>query len=118
MGPAGTASYTVHTRTKYHHDEGSVAADGAGGMAMAEQYRKVRVLVESSQRAFRGIIHQPVTEENLRFSDYINTYPNAFISLTEAQVTERGQHYRVGDKQDYIAISVSAITYITVLDEK
>jgi len=85
---------------------------------MDEQYRKIRVLVETSQRAFRGVIHQPVSDENLRFSDYINTYPNAFISLTEAQVTERGQHYRVGDKQAYIAIAVSAITYITVLDEE
>ncbi|MDF1543399.1 MAG: hypothetical protein RQ731_04100 [Anaerosomatales bacterium] len=85
---------------------------------MSEQYRKIRVLVETSQRAFRGIIHQPVTGENLRFSDYINTYPNAFISLTEAQVTDRGQHYRVGDKQAHIAIAVSAITYITALDDE
>jgi hypothetical protein len=34
------------------------------------------------------------------------------------QVTERGQHYRVGDKQEFAAIAVSAITYITPLSEE
>ncbi|MBE0416142.1 MAG: hypothetical protein IBX63_00045 [Coriobacteriia bacterium] len=85
---------------------------------MSERYRKIRVLVETSQRAFRGIVHQPVTPDNQRFSDYINTYPHAFLSLSDVQVTERGQHSRAGDKQDFIAISVSAITYITVTEEE
>lgn len=82
---------------------------------MSQQFQRVRVLVETSQRAFRGVVHQPVNDPPQRFSDYINTYPHAFLSLSEVQVTERGQHYRVGDKQDFAAVSVAAITYITVL---
>ncbi len=85
---------------------------------MEQQFRKVSVLVETAQRAFRGVVHQPVTPERHRFSDYINTYPHAFLCLTDVQVTERGQHYRVGDKQEFAAIAVSAITYITPLAEE
>jgi ApbE superfamily uncharacterized protein (UPF0280 family) len=85
---------------------------------MEQEFRKVSVLVETEQRAFRGVVHQPVTPERQRFSDYINTYPYAFLCLTDVQVTERGQHYRVGDKQEFAAIAVSAITYITPLSEE
>lgn len=84
---------------------------------MTEQYRKVRVLVETAERAFRGVVHQPVAEAEQRFSDYINTYPHAFLCLSDVQVTDRGQHYRVGDKQEFAAVAVSAITYITTVDE-
>jgi hypothetical protein len=42
---------------------------------MEQEFRKVSVLVETEQRAFRGVVHQPVTPEGQRFSDYINTYP-------------------------------------------
>ncbi|HET6498441.1 MAG TPA: hypothetical protein VFH17_05275 [Coriobacteriia bacterium] len=84
---------------------------------MEQQYRKVSVLVETAERAFRGVVHQPITPENLRFSDYLNTYPHAFICLTDVQVTERGQHYRVGDRQEFAAIAVAAICYIAPVPE-
>jgi hypothetical protein len=39
------------------------------------------------------------------------------VCLSEVQVVERGQAYRVGDKRDFVAVSKSAITYVTPLKE-
>ncbi|MRR11017.1 hypothetical protein EG835_00670 [bacterium] len=79
-------------------------------------YQKIRVLVETEQRSFKGHLHKPVTEEGQRLSDYINTYGQRFLRLSDVEVTERGQHYRVGDKVAFLAVAVSAITYIAPLE--
>lgn len=84
---------------------------------MEQPHRKVHVLVETAERAFRGVVYQPITSEDLRFSDYLNTYPHRFLCLTDVQVTERGQHYRVGERQEFAAIAVAAISYIVPAPE-
>jgi len=81
----------------------------------AGEYRKIRVLVETSERSFKGLVHVPV-QEGVRLSDYLNHYQEAFLRLSDVEITERGQHYRVGDRQAFVAISVSSITYITPLE--
>ena len=79
-------------------------------------YQKIRVLVETEQRSFKGYLHKPMTEEGQRLSDYINTYLQRVLSLSDVEVTARGQHYRVGDKVAFLAVAVNAITYIAPLD--
>lgn len=79
-------------------------------------YQKIRVLVETEQRSFKGYVHKPVTEDDERLSDYLNTYGDKFLRLSDVEVTERGQHYRVGDKVPFLAIAVAAITYVSPLD--
>lgn len=79
-------------------------------------YQKIRVLVETQQRSFKGYVHKPVTGDDDRLSDYLNTYGDKFLRLSEVEVTERGQHYRVGEKVPFLAIAVAAITYVSPLD--
>lgn len=79
------------------------------------QYKKVRVLVETSERSFKGHVHIPVAD-GMRLSDYLNHYKESFLRLSDVEITERGQHYRVGDRQEFVAVSVASITYITPLD--
>jgi hypothetical protein len=88
--------------------ERDVSDQGAG-------YDRVRVLVETAERAFRGYIHKPVREPAYRLSDHLNEHDKDFVCLSEVQVVERGQAYRVGDKRDFVAVSKSAITYVTPL---
>jgi hypothetical protein len=80
-----------------------------------EEYRKIRVLVETGERSFKGLVHVPV-EDGMRLSDYLNHYKESFLRLSDVEITERGQHYRVGDRQPFVAISVSSITYISPLE--
>lgn len=80
------------------------------------EYQRIRILVETEQRSFKGHLYKPVTEEGQRLSDYINTYGQRFLRLADVEVTERGQHYRVGDKIPFLAVSVAAITYIAPLE--
>lgn len=82
----------------------------------AEDYRRIRVLVETGQRSFKGYIFKPEQGEDFRLSDYLNHYSDKFLRLSDCEVTERGQHYRVGDKQPFLAIAVSAITYIAPIE--
>jgi len=79
-------------------------------------YQKIRVLVETAERGFRGYIYKPVREEGFRLSDFLNSYGDKFLRLSEVEITDRGQHYRVGEKISFVAISVAAITYIAPLD--
>lgn len=79
------------------------------------EYRKIRVLVETSERSFKGVVHIPA-EGDVRLSDYLNHYKEAFLRLSDVEITERGQHYRVGDRQAFVAVSVNSITYITPLE--
>lgn len=79
------------------------------------EFRKIRVLVETSERSFKGLVHVPVGGP-ARLSDYLNHYDEMFLRLSDVEITERGQHYRVGDKQPFVAVSVASITYITPLE--
>ncbi|MDP2182264.1 MAG: hypothetical protein Q8K99_06820 [Actinomycetota bacterium] len=81
-----------------------------------EEYQRIRVLVETGERSFKGYIFKPQQGDGFRLSDYLNHYPDKFLRLSECEVTERGQHYRVGDKQGFIAVAVSAITYIAPME--
>ena len=83
---------------------------------MDTEYQRIRVLVETEQRSFKGYVYKPINDENQRLSDYINTYGQRFLRLADVEITERGQHYRVGDKVPFLAISVAAITYIAPLE--
>lgn len=80
------------------------------------EYQKIKILVETEQRSFKGYLYKPVTESAQRLSDYINSYGQRFLRLADVEITERGQHYRVGDKIPFLAVSVSAITYIAPLE--
>jgi len=79
-------------------------------------YERIRVLVETSERTFRGYVHKPLGD-GMRLSDYLNSLGRPFVCLSEAQVNDRGQAYRPGDKREFVAISISAISYITPLGE-
>lgn len=83
---------------------------------MDNDYQQIRVLVETDERSFRGNVHKPVREENFRLSDYLNAYGDKFLRLSDVEITDRGQHYRVGEKVPFVAIAVSAITYIAPID--
>ncbi len=82
------------------------------------QYRKIKVLVETAERSFKGFIFKPEDDEDtqLRLSDYLNHYDDKFLRLAEVEITERGQHYRIGEKQEFVAVAVNAITYIAPMD--
>jgi hypothetical protein len=78
---------------------------------------QVKVLVETSERTFRGTIHKPVKDESFRLSDHLNDYDKRFLCLSDVTVHERGQQYRPGEKRDFVAIAISAISYLTPLDD-
>lgn len=81
------------------------------------EVERIRVLVETNERTFRGYIYKPANDPRYRLSDHLNSYDKAFISLSDVQVTDRGQAYRVGERRDFVAVAVSAITYIAPLRE-
>jgi len=78
-------------------------------------HERVRVLVETAERAFKGYVYKPVKDERYRLSDHLNNYGHKFINLADVQVLERGQQYRVGDKREFVAVAIASITYITPL---
>lgn len=75
----------------------------------------VRVLVETAERAFKGTVYKPIKAEGFRLSDHLNAYEKSFLCLSDVQICDRGQAWRVSDKREFIAVAVSAITYITPL---
>jgi hypothetical protein len=83
----------------------------------AGEHERIKVLIETEQRAFKGYLHKPVKDGKFRLSDHLNTYAGNFLCLTDAQILERGQQYRVGEKRDFVAVAVSSITYLTPLAE-
>lgn len=87
-----------------------------GKMGDSMTYQRIRVLVETTERSFKGYVHKPVKDDNFRLSDYLNQYGNNFLCLTEVEIADRGQHYRVGEKQPFAAVAVNAITYISPID--
>lgn len=76
-------------------------------------FERVRVLVETAERTFRGFVYRPRTEPSHRLSDYLNEYNRRFICLSEVLINDRGQIHRPGERKDFVAVSVSAIHYIT-----
>lgn len=84
---------------------------------VGESYEKIRVLVETTERTFRGHLYKPVKGARFRLSDHLNSYGKEFLCLTDVQINDRGQAYRAGDKREFVAISVTAITFVTPLKE-
>lgn len=83
-------------------------SDGTAG------YERVRVLVETQERVFRGYVSRPVGVEGLeRLSDYLNSRTAGFLCLTQVHITDRGQTYRVGEQRDFVAVGVAQIAYVT-----
>ena len=84
---------------------------------MDRQYQRIKVLVETAERSFRGYVYKPVVDtEAARLSDYLNTYSDKFLRLAEVEIADRGMHYRVGDKQEFVAVSVASIVYIAPME--
>jgi hypothetical protein len=83
---------------------------------MSDEYQRIRVLVETTERSFKGYVFKPRKDDDFRLSDHLNTYGKEFLCLTDVEVADRGQHYRVGEKRDFVAIAVHAITYLTPLE--
>jgi hypothetical protein len=88
---------------------------GRSGME-EKDYQRIKVLVETAERSFRGYVYKPNQGQSYRLSDYLNHYADKFLRLSEVEVTDRGQHYRVGDKQEFVAIAVTSIVYITPME--
>lgn len=85
--------------------------------ASGESYEKIRVMVETGERIFRGYIYKPVKGARFRLSDHLNSYGKEFLCLTDVQVNDRGQAYRAGEKREFAAIAITAITYVTPMKE-
>jgi hypothetical protein len=83
---------------------------------MTEEFQRIRVIVETAERTMRGYIYKPKVDERYRLSDFLNTYSDKFLRLTNVEILERGQTHRVGDRQDFVAVSVAAITYIAPIE--
>ena len=84
---------------------------------MPETFKRVRVLIETAERCFRGYIYMPERDQHYRLSDHLNEYGKEFLCLSDVEIAERGQHWRVGDKQPFVAVALTSITYVTPLDD-
>lgn len=80
-------------------------------------HEQIRVLVETSERTFRGTVHKPIIDDTYRLSDHLNNYDKKFLCLSDVMINERGQEYRAGTQQAFVAISLTAITYVTPVTE-
>ncbi len=80
-------------------------------------HEQIRVLVETAERTFRGTVHKPVIDDTYRLSDHLNSYDKKFLCLSDVMINDRGQEYRAGQRQEFVAIALSAITYVTPLAE-
>jgi hypothetical protein len=86
------------------------------GMTDSPQtHERIRVLVETAERSFRGWVYKPIKDSTYRLSDHLNSYDKAFLSLADVVIQDRGQAYRAGDRRDFVAVAVSSVTYITPL---
>lgn len=84
---------------------------------MQESYKRVRVLIETTERCFRGQICLPEREQTYRLSDHLNGYGKDFLCMSDVEIAERGQQWRIGQKQAFVAVAVPSITYVTPLDD-
>jgi len=89
--------------------------DAWQGEAMTHE--RIRVLVETGERSFRGYVHKPIKDDMFRLSDHLNNLGRSFLCLSDVVINERGQQYRAGDKRDFVAIQIQAITYVTPIEE-
>jgi hypothetical protein len=76
------------------------------------EYERIRVIVETNERSFRGFLYKPIINSTHRLSDHLNEYERPFLCLSDVSVNDRGQTYRSGDKRDFVAISVASITFV------
>jgi hypothetical protein len=79
--------------------------------------RRIKVMVETAERAIIGYIYKPERGDNFRLSDHLNSYDKVFICLSDAEIKDRGQVHRPGEKRPFIAIAVPAITFVTPLED-
>lgn len=77
--------------------------------------KRVRVLVETTERSFRGYVYMPA--DGVRLSDHLNSYRKHFLCMDGVEISDRGKHYATGDSAGFVAIAISQITYIRPLDE-
>lgn len=80
-------------------------------------HERIRVLVETAERTFRGVVHKPMIDDRYRLSDHLNTYDKNFLCLTDVTINERGQQYRAGDKAEFVAIAIAAITFVQPIQD-
>jgi hypothetical protein len=80
-------------------------------------YERIRVLVETTERTFRGFVYKPVIADTTRLSDHLNSYDRPFLCLSDVQINDRGQMHRPGERRDFVAVAISSITYITPMRE-
>ena len=81
-------------------------------------HKRIRVLVETAERAMIGYIYKPERGESFRLSDHLNTYDKVFLNLADVEIKDRGQVHRPGEKRKFIAVAIQAITFITPLDDE
>jgi len=81
-------------------------------MSDNQQYERVKVIVETAERTFRGFLYRPVLGPDHRLSDYLNEYDRKFLCLSDVAINDRGQTHRPGEKRDFVAISANAITFL------
>lgn len=79
-------------------------------------HEKIRVLVETPERSFRGIVHMPIKDDMFRLSDHLNTFGKEFLCLSDVTMNERDQQYRAGEKFSFVAIAVHSIVFVTPID--
>jgi hypothetical protein len=80
-------------------------------------YEQVRVIVETSERTFRGFLYKPILDPAQRVSDYLNDYDRPFLCLSDVSVTDRGQAHRPGEKRPFIAIATNAISFVAPMND-
>jgi hypothetical protein len=76
-------------------------------------HEQVSVIVETAERSFVGTLHKPIVDDTYRLSDHLNSYDKKFLCLSDVTVRERGQQHRPGERHDFIAVALTAITYIS-----
>lgn len=84
---------------------------------MPDNLQRIRVLVETEERCFKGNLFKPVRGSDFRLSDHLNTYGKQFLCLADVEIADRGKEWKVGERRGFIAIATSAITYITPLED-
>lgn len=85
---------------------------------MESRYKKIKILAETKERSFKGWVYTPADSDSMRLSDYLNAYPERFLRLADVEVTNRGQHYRVGEHVEFAAVAMEAITFVTPLEDE
>ena len=83
----------------------------------ASSHKRIKVMVETAERAITGYLYKPESVDGLRLSDHLNSYDKHFLCLSDAEVKDRGIVHRPGDRRTFIAISVRSITFLTPLED-